>query len=94
MAHLQEQLCAPHNWHSTILTIANATLAASIPNLIMLEVNQTMNPLRTELFKEPWMIKDGYLEMPSGPGFGVEVIEDAAKRFPYLEGSYDKPRPK
>jgi L-alanine-DL-glutamate epimerase-like enolase superfamily enzyme len=93
MAHLQGQLCAPHNWHGALLTMGNATLAASIPNLIMLEVNQTMNPLRNELLKEPWQIEDGCLHLPQGPGFGVELIEDAAERFPYIEGYYDKPKP-
>lgn len=93
MAHLQGLQCAPHNWHGALLTIANASMAASIPNLIMLEINQTMNPLRTSLFKEPFVIKDGYFELPQGPGFGVEIIDNPEKKFPYLEGSYDKPRP-
>ncbi len=93
MAHLQNQVCAPHNWHGALLTIANANLAASIPNLIMLEVNQTYNPLRTELFKEPLKIRDGMMELPKGPGFGVEVIDEPEKKFPYIPGEYDKPRP-
>jgi L-alanine-DL-glutamate epimerase-like enolase superfamily enzyme len=92
MAHLQGQLCAPHNWHDALLTAANGTLAAGIPNLIMLETNQTFNPLRTDLFKEPLVPKDGFLELPAKPGFGVEVIDDAEKRFPYIEGRYDRPR--
>jgi L-alanine-DL-glutamate epimerase-like enolase superfamily enzyme len=92
MAHLQGQLCAPHNWHDALLTIANASLAAGIPNLIMLESNQTLNPLRTDLFKEPLVMKDGFLELPVKPGFGVEMIDDAEKRFPFIPGRYDRPR--
>jgi L-alanine-DL-glutamate epimerase-like enolase superfamily enzyme len=92
MAHLQGQLSAPHNWHGALLTIANASLGAGIPNLMMLETNQTFNPLRTELFKEPLIPKDGFLELPDKPGFGVEVIDDAAKRFPFIPGRYDQPR--
>jgi L-alanine-DL-glutamate epimerase-like enolase superfamily enzyme len=92
MAYLQEQLCAPHNWHDALLTVANATLAAGIPNLMMLESNQTFNPLRTDLFKEPLVPADGYIELPDKPGFGVEVIDDAEKRFPFIPGRYDRPR--
>lgn len=92
MAHLQGQLCAPHNWHDALLTAANGSLGAGIPNLMMLETNQTFNPLRTDLFKEPLVPRDGFLELPSGPGFGVEVIDDAGKRFPYITGRYDRPR--
>lgn len=92
MAHLQGQLIAPHNWHDALLTAANGSLAAGIPNLIMLETNQTMNPLRTELFKDPLVPEDGFIQLPDKPGFGVEVIDDAEKRFPYIEGRYDRPR--
>ena len=92
MARLQGQLCAPHNWHDALLTAANGNLAASIPNLIMLESNQTFNPLRTGLFKEPLVPKDGFIELPDKPGFGVEVIDDVEKIFPFIEGRYDRPR--
>ncbi len=92
MAHLQGQLCAPHNWHGALLTVSNATLAAGIPNLVMLESNQTFNPLRTELFKEPLVPVNGYIELPDKPGFGVEMIDDAAKKFPFIPGRYDRPR--
>ena len=73
-------------------TLISATLAASIPNLIMLETNQTFNPLRTDLFKEPLDFKDGFFTLPQKPGFGVEVIDDVAKKFPFIPGTYDKPR--
>lgn len=92
MAHLQGQLCAPHNWHDALLTVANASLAAGIPNLIMLESNQTFNPLRTDLFREPLVMKDGYLTLPEKPGFGVEMIDDIEKKFPFIPGRYDRPR--
>lgn len=93
MAYLQDQQCAPHNWHGALMTLANAHLAGGIPNLIMLEVNQTYNPLRTDLLKNPPMIRDGFFELPRKPGLGLEVIDDAAKKFPFIPGTYDKPRP-
>ena len=92
MAHLQGQWCAPHNWHGALLTISNGHLAAGIPNLIMLESNQTYNPLRTDLFKEPLEFKDSYLTLPERPGLGVEIIDDIEKKFPFIPGTYDKPR--
>ena len=93
MADLNGQLCAPHNWHGALLTISNGHLAAGIPNLLMLESNQTYNPLRTGLFKEPLKMEDGYLYLPDNPGLGVEMIDDASKKFPYIPGTYDKPKP-
>jgi L-alanine-DL-glutamate epimerase-like enolase superfamily enzyme len=93
MAHLQDQQCAPHNWHGALMTLANAHLAAGIPNLILLEINQTYNPLRTDLLKDPLVIREGFLELPRKPGLGIEIIEGAAERFPFIPGTYDKPRP-
>ena len=93
MAHLQGHVCAPHNWHGALMTLMNAHIAGGIPNLIMLETNQTFNPLRTDLLKEPLVFRDGFLELPKKPGLGIEVIDDAAERFPFIPGTYDKPRP-
>jgi len=59
----------------------------------VLELNQTYNPLKEEIFKEPLVVKKGYMDLPNKPGFGVEVIEDVARKFPYLPGSYAKPNP-
>jgi L-alanine-DL-glutamate epimerase-like enolase superfamily enzyme len=35
----------------------------------------------------------GYLDLPDKPGFGVELIPDIEKKFPYLPGRFDKPNP-
>ncbi len=93
MAHLQGQLSAPHCWHGALLAMSNASLAAGIPNLMMLEVGQTFNPLRTDLLKEPLKIENGYMHLPDKPGFGVEVIDHPEEKFPYIEGLYDRPKP-
>jgi L-alanine-DL-glutamate epimerase-like enolase superfamily enzyme len=93
MAHLFDKVVAPHNWHGGLLTMANAHLAAGIPNLLMLEAGRTFNPLREAVFKEPLVVVDGHMQLPDKPGFGVEVIDDLAERFPYIPGRYDQPRP-
>lgn len=93
MAALQDQVCAPHCWHGALLAIANAHLAAGIPNLFMLEVAQTYNPLRTDLLKIPLKIEDGCMLLPDKPGLGVEVIDNPGEKFPFIPGTYDKPRP-
>jgi L-alanine-DL-glutamate epimerase-like enolase superfamily enzyme len=54
----------------------------------------TYNPLKTEIFKEPLVVENGWMQLPDRPGYGVEVIDDVAKRFPYVEGSFKRPNPK
>jgi galactonate dehydratase len=91
VANLTKKHCCPHNWHGGLTTMANAALVAAIPNRFMLELNQTYNPFKEEIFKEPLVVKKGYMDLPNKPGFGVELIEDVEKRFPYLPGRYDRP---
>jgi L-alanine-DL-glutamate epimerase-like enolase superfamily enzyme len=93
LAHAQNKLCCPHNWHGGLTTMANAALAAAIPNRLMLELNQTFNPFKEEVFKDPLVVKRGYLDLPDKPGFGVELADGLARRFPYLPGSYNRPNP-
>jgi L-alanine-DL-glutamate epimerase-like enolase superfamily enzyme len=33
------------------------------------------------ILKNPLEVKDGYLDVPSGPGLGVELDEDVIKRL-------------
>jgi L-alanine-DL-glutamate epimerase-like enolase superfamily enzyme len=56
-------------------------------------LNQTFNPLKEEVFVEPLVVKKGYMDLPDKPGYGVEVIKDVAKKFPYIPGRYDRPNP-
>jgi L-alanine-DL-glutamate epimerase-like enolase superfamily enzyme len=88
MAHLKNKYCIPHNWHGGLTTMANAHLVAAIPNQFMLELNQTYNPFKEEIFKDPMVVKNGYLDVPNRPGFGMELIEDVAKKYPYFDGAW------
>ncbi len=38
-----------------------------------------MAPLHDKLFSPP--LEDGYLKVPRGPGFGVELDEEKVRRF-------------
>lgn len=75
---------APHSWGSALLWAANLQLAAAIPNYLIFEFGQTYNPLLHELLTSTVKVeKDGYVEIPQGPGLGVEVVPDAEKKFPF-----------
>ncbi|MEM9676096.1 MAG: mandelate racemase/muconate lactonizing enzyme family protein [Bacteroidota bacterium] len=88
MAQLSDKYCVPHNWHGGLTTMANAHLVAAIPNRLMLELNQTYNPFKEEIFQDPLVVKDGYLDVPDRPGFGMELIDDVEKKYPYFEGGW------
>ena len=93
MAHIAGKIHCPHNWHGGLTTMANAHFVAGIPNRHMLELNMTYNPLKEEIFKEPLVVNNGYMDLPDKPGFGVELIDDVEKKFPWVPGWFDKPNP-
>ena len=84
----------PHNWGDGSCTLANAALVAASPNALMLEQFETWDPLRTEIFTDPLVVVDGYMDLPDRPGFGMELAPDLEKRFPYKPGGYSaRPNP-
>ena len=93
MAHLKGKPCCTHNWHGGLQTMANASVMAAIPNGLIFERHTYYNLLNDEVFKEPLVIKNGYMDLPDKPGFGVELIPDIARKFPYIPGRHYKPNP-
>ena len=67
MAHVRGKYHCPHNWHGGLTTIANAHLVASSPSRHMLELNQTYNPLKEEIFKDPLVVEKGTWICPTVP---------------------------
>ncbi|RJS91469.1 mandelate racemase/muconate lactonizing enzyme family protein [Candidatus Bathyarchaeota archaeon] len=95
LASLEGLFCCPHNWHNVITTAANLHLVASIPNHLVLEMQQTWHwscpAFRTEIVKEPLEPKNGYLEVPNKPGLGIELDEKALEKYPFREGPVQIP---
>ncbi len=57
-------------------------LVAAIPNGLIVEyARDTLNPMWDKMFKQKLTMKDGYLEPPDRPGFGIELNEEALKPY-------------
>ncbi len=74
---------APHNPMGPVATAVNVHLAASIPNFLILEYHPDDEPPRRDLVDEPMQLRDGYLELPTRPGLGIDLNEDAFPRYPF-----------
>jgi L-rhamnonate dehydratase len=81
MTELHNRLCIPHSWISDLLTAASLHLNAFMRRSVFVEFNVTSGPLSRELCREPIRMKDGYVDVPQGPGLGVEVDEAAIEKF-------------
>ena len=48
---------------------------------ILMEWDINHNPLRTELFKKPFEIKDGLIQIPDAPGIGWDLDFEMIEKF-------------
>jgi galactonate dehydratase len=64
---------APHNPLGPISLAAGVQLSASIPNFLC----QEQVSLGEGYLKQPFRVRDGFLDLPKGPGLGIELDENA-----------------
>jgi galactonate dehydratase len=75
---------APAPGLGPVSTAAAIHLAATLPNFFIQQIPWSEGDagMRSELAGTPIeTVKDGYLALPSGPGLGVNVSEDALRRY-------------
>ena len=73
MAEAYYAAIAPHNPLGPISLAAGLQLAATIPNFLC----QEQVSLGNGYLKEPFTVRDGYIDVPTRPGLGIEVDEEA-----------------
>jgi L-alanine-DL-glutamate epimerase-like enolase superfamily enzyme len=82
MADAYEVNIAPHNFYSHLATMMSAHLCAVAPNLRIMEFDTDQVPWMDELVTTRPTIRDGYLHLPDGPGWGTEVDEAGVRAHP------------
>ncbi len=74
---------APHLYAGPIEWAANVHLAATCPNLLLVETIGTGGTFHRALIGESIVFDAGYLRPPEAPGLGIEVNEALARAHPY-----------
>jgi galactonate dehydratase len=74
---------APHLYAGPVEWAANIHLAASIPNLLLIETIETGGSFHQKLIKNSIKWENGYVIPPEAPGLGIEFDEDVARAHPY-----------
>ena len=72
-----------HNFLSPVTTAACLHLDAAIPNFLIQEHSGDHLPPKSDLLKEPLKLVDGFMELPDGPGLGIDLDEEFIKSHPY-----------
>jgi D-galactarolactone cycloisomerase len=88
LARLNAMLCVPHTSGGAIGIAAALQVIAAMPDptrlplhdLPMLETGSDPNPWRTDLFSTPLRQKNGWVDVPTGPGLGFDVDEAFVRR--------------
>ncbi|WP_319477678.1 mandelate racemase/muconate lactonizing enzyme family protein [Marispirochaeta aestuarii] len=79
----------PHNPLSPVSTAACIQLAACIPNFALQEYPTGEDlPPKSGIVRSSLTIEDGFIIVPDAPGIGIELMPDAAERYPYKAREY------
>jgi len=81
--------CVPHAWGTAIGLAATLHFIASLPDcppcLVpippLLEFEQTFNPFRDDLAASRITHRTGWVDVPTGPGLGIEIDRDVLKQY-------------
>ena len=85
MAHAYYVGITTHSSCGPIVAVASMHLGAITPNFVIHEVFSPDLPFFDPILKEPFpLIKDGFQELPTKPGLGVEINEQALAERPYV----------
>jgi len=80
-AHTQGRACVPHAWKSGIIKAASLHCNAVLPDALFQEYCVAETPLNTALTRQSFPLRDGYVEVPQGPGLGVELDAEVLARY-------------
>ncbi len=70
-----------HTWSSAVNAAASLHLTAAAPHYIVFELKPLPNPMQDELVTNPIRQRDGWIDVPEGPGLGVEVDERVVSKY-------------
>lgn len=74
----------PHGWKTGITSAVGRHFQAACPAAPLFEYVSPKvfdSPLRRELVSPEPVVKDGYMELPTAPGLGIELNEELVERW-------------
>ena len=83
LANVFQLNVAPHNYYSHLATHMSASLCAVLPNVRIMEIDIDDVPWKDDLTTHIPDITDGYMKIPTRPGWGTDLNEEVAKAHPW-----------
>jgi galactonate dehydratase len=74
---------SPHNYNSTLVALASTVHASAVmPNFIITEYFLPFVEFCDQISQSQLKPKNGYIDLPTAPGLGIDVDEEALKKYP------------
>jgi galactonate dehydratase len=90
IAAMAEPYCvavAPHGNNSTTVGLAASLHAGAVmPNFLIMEYPVAWESTGDQIAVEPLRVVNSEIALPTGPGLGIELDEQALERFPVRDG--------
>ncbi|HEY1296730.1 MAG TPA: mandelate racemase/muconate lactonizing enzyme family protein [Chloroflexota bacterium] len=83
MADAYELTVAPHNYYSHLADLHAVHLCASLPNVRIMEIDIDDVPWKSQLVTCPPVIENGFIQVPTGPGWGADIDEEVLEAHPF-----------
>ena len=87
LAEAHQLNIAPHNYYSHLSTHISASLCAVLPNVRIMEIAVDDVPWREDMVTHLPKIEYGHLTIPTGAGWGTEMVEDVLRAHPWEKGN-------
>jgi len=93
MAATYDASIAPHCPMGPLCTAASLQVDAAAHNALVQEqiLHKTEGAFRYVDNPEMFDVEDGFVDLPGGPGLGVEIDEDTVEEFDGVDLSYERP---
>jgi D-galactarolactone cycloisomerase len=72
-----------HTWGDAVTLAASLHLAIGVKNSVVMELDCTPNPLRSELLREPIEARNGWMTAPNEAGLGIDISSEALSRYAF-----------
>jgi len=86
MAEPYHVVVSPHGWNSTTVSLAaSLQVSACIPNFLIMEFPIALVPLGEDIAVDPFKPENGYIELRTEPGLGMDLKEDMLAKYQYKQ---------
>ena len=79
MAEPYDVVVSPHGAGVMISLAATIQASAVMPNFLITDYYVPTEEFAAEVMRPPFEVKDGYIELPTAPGLGVDLDERGAR---------------